>query len=83
VNCARAGAAGIVLAASKAPGTEIIMDSKLIGYRFDDSNGAAGTSTDNMIEAYKFKSYLLLQKRGADSESKQKKENNKGKKERA
>jgi len=83
VNCARAGAAGIVLAASKAPGTEIIMDSKLIGYGFDDSNGAACTSTDNMIEACEFKLYLPLQKRGADSESKQKEENNNGKKERA
>eukprot|EP00613_Pedinella_sp_CCMP2098_P061393 CAMPEP_0171987468 /NCGR_PEP_ID=MMETSP0993-20121228/275402_1 /TAXON_ID=483369 /ORGANISM="non described non described, Strain CCMP2098" /LENGTH=83 /DNA_ID=CAMNT_0012640409 /DNA_START=754 /DNA_END=1005 /DNA_ORIENTATION=+ len=47
-----AGAAGIVLAASKASGTEIITDSKLIGYGFEDSNGAAWTSIDNMIEAY-------------------------------
>ena len=39
--CARAGAAGIVLGASKVPGTEIIMDSKLIGYGIEDSNGTA------------------------------------------
>ena len=57
------------------------MNSKLIGYGFDDSNGAACTSTDNMIGACEFQSYVPLQKRGADSESKQKEENNNGKKE--
>ena len=79
--CARAGAAGIALAARKVPGAEIIMDSKLIGYRFEDSNGAAWAFTDNKIEAYGLKSNLSIQKRGADSKSKQKKENKKGKKE--
>jgi hypothetical protein len=64
VTCARAGAAGIILAASKVPGTEIItwiiMDSKLIGYGIEDSNGAAYTSTDKMIEANESKLYLPI-----------------------
>jgi len=55
VTCTRAGAAGIVLAASKVPGTEIIMDSKLIDYGIEDSNGTAHTPIDNMIEAYVIK----------------------------
>jgi hypothetical protein len=80
VTCARAGAAGIVPAASKVPGTEIIMDTKLIGYGIEDSNGTAYASIDDMIEAYESKSYLPIQKRGADSKSTQKKEKKKGKK---
>jgi hypothetical protein len=77
VTCARAGAAGIILAASKAPGTEIIMDSKLIGYGIDDSNGAAYTSIGTMIEANESKSYLPILKREGDRKGKQKKENTK------
>ena len=56
MTCARAGAAGIILAASKVPWTEIIMDSKLIGYGIEDSNGAAYTPVDNMIETSESKS---------------------------
>ena len=52
VTCARAGAAGIVLAASKVPGTEIITDSKLIDYRIEDSNETAHTPIDDMIGVY-------------------------------
>jgi hypothetical protein len=59
-TCARAGATGIILAARKVPGTEIIMDSKPIGYGIEDSNGAAYTPTDNMIEANESKSYLPI-----------------------
>ena len=55
MTCARAGAAGIILAASKVPGTEIIMDSKLIADGIEDSNGAAYTSIDNMIETHESK----------------------------
>ena len=77
VTCARAGAAGIILAASKVPWTEIIMDSKLIGYGTEDSNGAAYTSIGNMIEANESKSYLPILKREGDRKGKQKKENTK------
>ena len=80
MTCARAGAAGIIPAASKVPGTEIIMNTKLIGYGIEDSNGTAYAPIDDMIEAYESKSYLPIQKRGADSKSTQKKEKKKGKK---
>jgi len=56
VTCARAGAGGIILAASKGPGTKIIMDNKPIGYIIEDSNGAAYTPVDNMIETSESKS---------------------------
>eukprot|EP00613_Pedinella_sp_CCMP2098_P000524 CAMPEP_0171616082 /NCGR_PEP_ID=MMETSP0990-20121206/13253_1 /TAXON_ID=483369 /ORGANISM="non described non described, Strain CCMP2098" /LENGTH=36 /DNA_ID= /DNA_START= /DNA_END= /DNA_ORIENTATION= len=36
------------------------MDSKPIGYGIEDSNGAAYTPTDNMIEANESKSYLPI-----------------------
>jgi hypothetical protein len=49
-------------------------DSKLIAYGIEDSNGAAYTPIDNMIEACESKSHLPIQKRGADSKIKQKEE---------
>ena len=51
MTCARVNAAVKVSAASKVPGTEIIVYSKPIGYGIEDSNGAAYTLIDNLIEA--------------------------------
>jgi len=58
------------------------MDSTLIGYGIDDSNGAAYTSIGTMIEANESTSYLPILKRDSDRKSKQKMENTKGKKKR-
>ena len=53
------------------------MDSNLIGYGINDSNGAAYTCIGTMIEANESKSYLPILKRESDRKSKQKMETRK------